>query len=38
MPDFSLVDTNATSATHGDSVSPRDSLGRISAWYFGRST
>lgn len=38
MPDFSLVDVNSTSATADQPVSPRDYLGRVSAWYFGHST
>ena len=38
VPDFLLVDTNTTSATHGLDVSPRDFLGQASAWYFGHST
>jgi len=37
-PDFSLVDVNANSATSGRAVSPRDYLGKVSAWYFGAST
>lgn len=38
VPAFSLEDVNATSATHGQHVSPRDSLYRASGWYFGHST
>lgn len=37
-PDFSLVDTNTTSQTFDNAVSPRDARGRISAWYFGHSS
>jgi hypothetical protein len=33
-PDFALVDTNATSPTYQDAVSPRDMLQRVSGWYF----
>jgi hypothetical protein len=36
--DFALVDVNPNSATHLASVSPRDYVGRISAWYFGHAT
>jgi hypothetical protein len=38
VPDFSLADVNATSATADQAVSPRDYLQRVSAWYFGHST
>lgn len=38
MPDFSLIDTNPNSSTHGQSVSPRDYLGQVSGWYFGHAT
>lgn len=37
MPDFSLVDVNPSSVTHGQAVSPRDYEGNISAWYFGHA-
>ncbi len=37
-PDFSLTDVNATSATSGESVSPRDYLQQVSGWYFGHAT
>jgi len=37
-PDFSLPDVNPNSATHDSSLSPRDYLGAVSAWYFGHST
>ena len=37
MPDFSLVDVNPNSASHGQPVSPRQYLGKISAWYFGHA-
>ena len=37
LPDFSLVDVNSTSSTFNQSVSPRDYLGEVSAWYFGHS-
>lgn len=35
MPDFVLMDKNPTSATFQQQVSPRDYLGKISAWYLG---
>lgn len=38
VPDFALVDENATSATGGTAVSPRDHLQRVSAWYFSHAT
>jgi hypothetical protein len=37
-PDFQLEDVNATSATFGQIVSPRDYLEKTSGWYFGHST
>ena len=38
VPDFSLADLNPASRTNGKDVSPRQYLGKISAWYFGHST
>lgn len=38
VPDFGLLDVNPTSATSGETVSPRDRIGRTSAWYFGAAT
>lgn len=38
VSDFSVVDVNPSSARYQEAVSPRDYLGGISAWYFGRST
>ena len=38
VADFSLPDLNPNSPTFGDTISPRDSLGRISCWYFGAAT
>ena len=38
MPDFLLADVNTTSATYDDDVSPRDSLGLFTAWYFASAT
>ena len=37
-PDFALKDVNESSATHDESVSPRDYLQSVSAWYFGVAT
>jgi hypothetical protein len=37
-PDFALADVNPTSATFAQSVSPRDYLQKVSAWYFGHAT
>ncbi|MEZ4649415.1 MAG: hypothetical protein R3E97_11670 [Candidatus Eisenbacteria bacterium] len=38
VPDFSAPDMNSTSARFGESVSPRDYLQKVSAWYFGHAT
>ena len=38
VPEFLLADVNPTSTTNGADVSPRDSLGLITAWYFASST
>ena len=38
VADFSLLDVNPNSVSLGDSLSPRASLGQISAWYFGHAT
>ncbi len=38
VADFALLDVNPTSATFNQTVSPRDYLGQVSAWYFGHST
>ena len=38
VPDFQLEDVNASSATSGQLVSPRDYLGQVSGWYFGHAT
>lgn len=37
-PDFHLQDVNPNSARSGQAVSPRDYLGKVSAWYFGHAT
>jgi hypothetical protein len=38
VPDFSLTDVNSTSPTYNTGVSPRDEVGKVSAWYFGHAT
>jgi hypothetical protein len=38
VPDFALPDVNPSSATFATDVSPRDRLGRVSAWYFAHAT
>ncbi len=38
IPDFSLYDVNPNSDTYGQEVSPRDYLGKTTAWYFGHAT
>ena len=37
VPDFALVDVNASSQSSGRTLSPRDFLGKLSAYYFGHS-
>ena len=37
-PDFALPDVNPNSATFDSTISPRDYLSKVSAWYFGHST
>ena len=37
VSDFLLEDVNDTSATYQQGVSPRDHLGRISAWFFSQA-
>ena len=37
LSDFALEDVNATSATVGQAISPRDYQGMASAWYFGHA-
>jgi len=37
-PDFGLEDVNPASSLYQTTVSPRDFLGKVSAWYFGHST
>ena len=37
-PDFLLEDVNAASPTTAEDVSPRDYLGKVSAYYFGHAT
>ena len=38
MPDFSLQNVNPNAVPTGNLVSPRDYLGKVSAWYFGHAT
>jgi hypothetical protein len=38
VPDFALPDVNAASPSFQKDVSPRDFLGKVSAWYFGHSS
>jgi len=38
MPDFTLPDANASSATFGADISPRGLQGTVTAWYFTRGT
>ena len=38
LPDFELVDVNATSPSNQQVISPRDYLGQVSGWYFGFAT
>ena len=38
VTDFALLDVNPTSSTYNQTVSPRDYLGQVSAWYFGHAT
>jgi hypothetical protein len=38
IADFLLSDTNPSSPTTGQDVSPRDYVGSVSAWYFGDAT
>jgi hypothetical protein len=38
VTDFHLEDVNPASALYKKSVSPRDYLGQVSAWYFGHAT
>ena len=38
VADFSLLDVNPSSPSVGEAVSPRDTLGRVSLWFFGHAT
>lgn len=38
MADFSLVDVNPNSPSYNQSISPRQYIGKMSAWYFGHAT
>jgi hypothetical protein len=37
VPDFALIDVNPNSTSHSQTISPRQHLGRVSAWYFGHA-
>ena len=38
MPDFQLVDLNPASSRYNQTISPRDYLEEVSAWYFSHAT
>jgi hypothetical protein len=38
VPDFALTDVNPHSASASQTISPRQHLGRVTAWYFGHSS
>jgi hypothetical protein len=38
LSDFALADVNPASPTFDTEVSPRDFVGKVSAWYFGHAT
>jgi len=38
LPDFRLADVNQSSARFGETVSPRQYLHQVTAFYFGAST
>jgi len=38
VQDFSIQDVNESSQRFEQAISPRDYLGKISAWYFGHAT
>jgi hypothetical protein len=38
VPDFALLDVNPNSSTTAQSISPRNYLHQVSAWYFGHAT
>lgn len=38
VSDFSLLDVNESSSSYNRSVSPRDYLHQVSAWYFGQAS
>jgi hypothetical protein len=38
LSNFQLEDLNPASVRFGETVSPRDYLSQVSAWYFGHST
>ena len=38
VPDFNLKDVNPNSVTANQTISPRNYLDQVSAWYFGQAT
>lgn len=38
VPNFAILDVNPNSATSNQSVSPRNYVSKVSAWYFGHAT
>lgn len=38
LPQFSLLDVNASSASANQPIAPADYLQEVSAWYFGHAT
>ena len=38
VPDFALADLNPASTRYGETISPRDYIGRVSGYYFVHST
>ena len=38
LPDFALADLNPNSESYEESISPRDTTGSVSVWYFTHAT
>jgi hypothetical protein len=38
VPDFVLTDMNRVSSSYATTISPRDYINSVSAWYFGHAT
>ena len=38
VPDFTLPDENPRSPSFGESISPRDLIGKVTGWYFIKAT